>query len=198
MTYRERREARAASLREWAAGREAKAAAHFRAVHDLAERIPLGQPILVGHHSEAHARKDAARIDQGMRAGWEDSKTAQSMNSRAANIETALGRAIYSDDPDACERLRERIAGLEAQRDHIAAYNADCRRAAKTGGHGDPNLLKWDTPTGLFSIVGMVDDCEMARQLRPGWALPGYALRNLSGNIARLRGRLNMLEDLDR
>jgi len=58
MTTRERREARAARLREWADKREAKAQAGFQAVHDLADSIPMGQPILVGHHSEAHARRD--------------------------------------------------------------------------------------------------------------------------------------------
>ena len=39
--------------------------------------IPLGQPILVGHHSEKRARKDAERIENGMRKAvkaWETSK----------------------------------------------------------------------------------------------------------------------------
>jgi hypothetical protein len=29
------------------------------AVHRIADNIPFGQPILIGHHSERHARKDA-------------------------------------------------------------------------------------------------------------------------------------------
>jgi hypothetical protein len=35
-------------------------------VSAITDHIPLGQPILVGHHSEKHARKDAARIENGM------------------------------------------------------------------------------------------------------------------------------------
>ena len=37
------------------------------AVSAIADNIPLGQPILVGHHSERHARKDAEKIENGMR-----------------------------------------------------------------------------------------------------------------------------------
>ena len=37
------------------------------AVSRIADNIPLGQPILIGHHSERHARKDAERIENGMR-----------------------------------------------------------------------------------------------------------------------------------
>lgn len=71
MTYRERREARAEKLREWAAKRDAKSAAGFQAARTVADGIPLGQPILVGHHSEKRHRRDIARIDSGMRAGAE-------------------------------------------------------------------------------------------------------------------------------
>ncbi len=33
----------------------------------LAAMIPPGQPILVGHHSERRARRDAQRIENGMK-----------------------------------------------------------------------------------------------------------------------------------
>ena len=33
----------------------------------IADNIPFGQPILVGHDSECRARKDAQRIEDGMR-----------------------------------------------------------------------------------------------------------------------------------
>ena len=193
MATRERREARAARLREWADKREAKAQAGFQAVHDLADSIPMGQPILVGHHSEAHARRDQDRIHSGMRRAVDNQDTAKAMRQKAANIESAVDRAIYSDDPDAREQLERKIADLEAQRAAITAYNLDCRKAAKTGGHGDLSLLEWDTPSGLRSIARMVNDCATAGQLRPGWALPAYAASNLSGNIARLRKRLETL-----
>ena len=38
--------------------------AHMKPFH--ADNIPLGQPILIAHHSESHARKDAERSENGM------------------------------------------------------------------------------------------------------------------------------------
>jgi hypothetical protein len=62
MTYRERRQRRAARLREWAAGRAAKAEAAFDRATEIGDQIQLGQPVLVGDHSERRHRRDLARI----------------------------------------------------------------------------------------------------------------------------------------
>jgi len=52
---------------------------------------------------------------------------AAEMRSKAANIEAAAARSIYSDDPDAVEQLEARLAELEAKRDRIKAYNKSVR-----------------------------------------------------------------------
>jgi phage host-nuclease inhibitor protein Gam len=129
MTYRERRLARAERLREWSEKREAKANAAHDGVHAIADQIPFGQPILVGHHSERRARRDQARMESGMRAAIDHSDKAKSMSSRADNIEAAVERAIYDDDPDAVERLAAKVAELTAKRDAMKAANADYRKA---------------------------------------------------------------------
>ena len=69
MTRRERKERRLARRLEWAQSRDQKAATAFEGVRRIADNIPLGQPILVGHHSEKRARKDQARIEGGMAKG---------------------------------------------------------------------------------------------------------------------------------
>lgn len=54
--------------------KESKAAQ--QAVDNITHLIPMGQPILVGHHSQKHARKDAERISNGIRRSinkWETS-----------------------------------------------------------------------------------------------------------------------------
>ena len=114
-TYRERRERRAARREEWAEGREAKAGREFAQVKQTADAIPLGQPILVGHHSEKRARRDQKKIRRGVRRGLDHQKMAKRHRSRAAGIRDQLDRSIYSDDHDAAERLRERIAEREAE-----------------------------------------------------------------------------------
>jgi hypothetical protein len=89
MTYRERRAARAERLRSWADSREGKAQASYVAASEYIENVPLGQPILVGHHSERRARRDHARFNTSMRTSLGHTAKAEEMRSKAANIEAA-------------------------------------------------------------------------------------------------------------
>ena len=132
MTYRQRRLAKAERLRGWADKREQKAAIYRAAADQYIERVPFGQPILVGHHSEGRARRDKARFSANMQRSFDHRAKAYEMRSRADNIEAAADHAIYSDDPDAVERLERKLADLEAERGFIRAYNASCR-------NGEPN-----------------------------------------------------------
>jgi len=129
-TYRERRAAKAERLREWAGKREAKSEAAYEASHSATAGIPFGQPILVGHHSEGRHRRAIERSDNAMRRAVENSQKAESMRARADGIEAAADRAIYSDDPDAIERLAEQIETETARRDAMKAKNAEFRKAA--------------------------------------------------------------------
>jgi hypothetical protein len=78
------------------------------AVSRIADNIPLGQPILIGHHSERHARKDAERIENGMRKSVQMWQTAKYWEDRARG---ALRHAKYKELPGVRHR---RIKGLEA------------------------------------------------------------------------------------
>lgn len=185
MTYREQRRARAERLREWAGKREGKAQKAFDRAHDIADQIPLGQPILVGHHSERHARRDRDKIDNSMRAGVEHGRKAEQMNERADNIEAALDRSIYSDDPDAIEQLKARIAELEAERIRIKAFNASCRK-------GSPDLSLLDDRQKRDYLTTL--------KVSPGFLgkngqFPAYVLANLSGNITRNRKRVEEVRE---
>lgn len=66
-TREERAEDRARRFEGYSKKREAEAQSTAAAVDSLAKAIPFGQPILIGHHSERRARKDAERIENGMR-----------------------------------------------------------------------------------------------------------------------------------
>lgn len=184
MTHRERREARAERLRDWAGKRETKSAAAFETAHQVGEGIPFGQPILVGHHSEGRARKDQQRIENSMRAGVENMRTAERHSEKADNIERQLDASIYSDDEDAIERLEERLEGLEAERDRIKAYNASCRK-----GQPDVSLLDEGQRASLETVARF-----QSYALGKNGAMPTYALSNLSGNIKRNRDRLEQLK----
>lgn len=101
MTRRERLEARLDRRREWAVKVEHRATAAFEGVHRIADNIPLGQPILVGHHSERRHRRDIDRINAGMSRGVEEQNLAERHDSKAGGIERALDSSIFSDDSDA-------------------------------------------------------------------------------------------------
>ena len=105
-------------------------------------------------------------------------------SARADSIEAAAAHAIYSDDDDAIPRLRERIAGWEAERARIKAYNASCRKGAR-----NVELLDEKQQAELASSARVAP-----YQLRDNGAAPAYWSANLSGNIGRQRKRLEQLE----
>jgi hypothetical protein len=183
-TYRERREARAERLRDWADKRDTKADSAYAAAKATADMIPFGQPMLVGHHSYKSDANRRGRMSRNFERSFEHRDKADEMRSKAANIAAAAEHAIYSDDPDAVDRLRERIASLEAERDRIKRFNASCRK-----GNPDESIL--DTK--------QLADLNVTRRVTPyslgkGGSFPGYVLSNLSGNIKRNRDRLAQLE----
>lgn len=186
MTYRERREARAARRREWSEKRTQKAEAAREAAHAIADTIPMGQPILVGHHSEARARRDRDRIWNGIGKSVEHSEMAKRHEQAADTIESQLERSIYDDDPDAVERLRERIAVLEAQRERIKALNAALRRGKAATAD---DILRIGAEHGFSAgdLRGALDWLRFMDRV-------GVPLTNLTANIARNRERLVRLE----
>ncbi|KKL22828.1 hypothetical protein LCGC14_2431470, partial [marine sediment metagenome] len=79
-------------------------------VASIADNIPLGQPILVGHHSEKRARRDAQKIENGMRKAVNLWKTSKYWTARAAGVQR---HADYKALPNV---RRRRIKTLEAER----------------------------------------------------------------------------------
>jgi hypothetical protein len=152
-------------------------------VHELASMIPLGQPILVGHHSQRRAERDRERIERGTWRTIEHTDKARAFRQRAANIDAAAARAVYSDDPDAVAKLRARLAELESERTANKAYNAAARK-----GTADPSTL----PNKLARELDAALRAWGASQCPQG-QFPGYVLRNLSANIARNKRRLTSL-----
>ena len=184
-TYRERREAKADRLREWADKRDAKAGERQAAADQTAGMIPFGQPILVGHHSERGDRNRRDRMRGNYDKAGEHRGKAADFRRRANGIDAAADRAVYSDDTDAVERLTTRIAEREAERDRIKAFNAEVRKS----GHLDLDLLDAKQQADYVSLVKVA-----AYQLGKGGAFPGYVLSNLGAVIRKDKGRLTTLE----
>ena len=121
----DRAEQRAERFADYSESRAADSDAAHKAVAQICDGIPMGQPILIGHHSERHARKDAEKIENGMRRAvkmWEQTEYWQY---RAAG---AVSAAKYKERPDVRAR---RIKGLEADLRKQQRYIADAETFVK-------------------------------------------------------------------
>src|SRR5882757_1787919 len=65
-TLVDRAEERSERFEQYSDNRMADAERARKTVAAIADNIPFGQPILVGHHSEKHARRNAKKIENGM------------------------------------------------------------------------------------------------------------------------------------
>lgn len=104
----ERAVERADRFDDYSSKRADEAEGAREAVSRIADGIPFGQPILVGHHSERHARRDAEKIENGMRRAVKLWETSQYWQDRAKG---AIRHAKYKERPDVRAR---RIKGIEA------------------------------------------------------------------------------------
>ncbi len=179
--YEEKLEAKRERL-ENAAERAAKTADALREREaQIARCIPMGQPILVGHHSERRHRRDLKRMDQLTRKAIEAREVAATLERRAGNVGSG---GISSDDPAAVLKLKEKLAKLEAKQEQMKTANAAIRKNAKLGKEAQiAALAKLGLPAQLLEP----DFCG-----RIGFAQ--YELTNNNGNIKRVRDRIAHLE----
>lgn len=190
MTTREKLENRITRREKWAESRREAASVAFSSARETASNIPLGQPVLVGHHSESKMRNLYNGIARKMDAGCESTKKANLHESKAAGIREQLDRCIFSDDPDAVEAIQARIAELEAKQEVMKTANKICRNKKTT---------EEEKSEALRELFGKISDESIREMLHPTYSyekpgFPAYALANNSGNIARLKKRIIEVE----
>ena len=182
--FEERRLSRVERLRERASAKERESAARIGAADRVARMIPMGQPVLVGHHSERRHRRDLARIRANYGKGVELANEARSLKSRASAAAGNL--AISSDDPNAQERIQAKIDRLKAERDGGKRANKLIRSAKGDMNRARELLAKEFAPA------------DVEKLLRPDFAdrmgVPAYRLTNIGAEIRRLEKRLAALD----
>lgn len=179
-SYEQKRAARIERLRARANKRRSEASAAHAGAECIASAIPMGQPILIGHHSEKRHRRDLDRIDRGYRKARAAEQEAAELDRRAGAAED--NRAISSDDPEAPNKLKARIVQLEAKREKYKAIN----RAIKAN---DPQaaLAKLGLSERTAELLLKPDACGDI-------GIAPYQLSNLGANLRRLKARLGELE----
>lgn len=113
---------RAERFENYSESRASDAHAARAAVEAISQHIPFGQPILVGHHSERRARKDAEKIENNMRRAVNMWETSEYWERRAAG---ALHHAKYKELPAVRAR---RIKGLESDHRKQVKYREEAQK----------------------------------------------------------------------
>jgi len=191
--YEEKQAARKERLLERAEKAEQRAADADRQARARADHIPMGQPILVGHHSERRHRRDLERIQRGHEKAHEERTKAEELRRRAE----AVGRGgISSDDPSAVAKLEAKLSKLEERRERMKGLNAAWRKAGKPAPDAAEAWEPVREATGIAAEDLQRVRLEMARfgALRDT-PYPAYSLRNLGAEIRRVRSRIDELRD---
>ena len=149
MTLAERAEMKAERLEGLAHKRAAEAGAYQRRASEISERFAMGQPILVGHHSERKARKDAEKMKAAASKATAAHDAVGYWLYRADGVER---HANYKNDPRTRARriktlladLRSFQRDLNAMRKRLAMWKActttELIKAMLGSAHGGINL----------------------------------------------------------
>lgn len=157
----------------------------FGRAHQIGDMIPMGQPILVGHHSEGRHRRDLARIDTNMRAGIDAQQQAESEAERARS---SAARAAMQTDPRAAAR---RLARSEAELRKVE------RRINGTGKqiHGEDTPASGDYRTRLEARARelrdeIAHDRSIAGELVAEGSAAKFGKHNVKpGDVVKVGGR---------
>lgn len=191
MTRRERMERRLEKREAWAGSAAKESDRRFDTARQIADSIPLGQPILVGHHSEKRHRRDVDRMASNMTRACEAQERAKHHTAVAGTLADRLETNIFSDDADAIEALEARIREREAEAERCKAINAALRREMKKG---DGWLARVDAALALTDA----EKRAMENNVKFDWThapmFPGYHLTNLRGRITADRERIKTIQ----
>lgn len=126
MSYAERKEARINRLHDRASKKGKEGNALINESCSMTKCIPMGQPILVGHHSERGHRKLLERSNNKMRKGCEALDYSDELERRAEAAEN--NNAIMSDDPEAIRKIKEKMQLIEVAQEKTKKVNVILRK----------------------------------------------------------------------
>lgn len=177
--FEERKQKRIEYAKAQAEKNEKKADTLYNTAREMGSHIPFGQPILVGHHSERADRNYRQKINNTFEKSFEASNKVSYYKDKANAIEN--NNAIFSDDPNAVEKLRTKIEKLEKHQLFMKDTNKYIRKKDKD------SFLKLEEATEKVWNHLNTPDCF------GGLGFASYELTNNNANIKRLKVRLAQL-----
>ena len=182
--YEAKRNARYERLLDAADKANQEGQSTWDAAQKMASIIPMGQPILIGHYSEKGDRNYRERIDNKRRKGYDLIQKSHELRNRANGM--INNNAIFSDDPDASEKLDNKVEKLEEKQAYYKAINK---------AHTD--YLK--NPASLDKCDLSDGDKNMIRNFKPEYSwqphpIAPYQFTNLSATIRTAKKRAEIVE----
>lgn len=166
-----------------------KANAHSAALatrsNQMADCIPFGQPILIGHHSEKRDRNFRAKIHTIMGKSVQEMKKAEYYGNKAASVGTG---GISSDDPNATDKLQAKLEALQEAQERMKTANKLIKKVAG-----------YDTRLAGLVNLGFSEKVAL-EALNPKYSsigFAGYSLQNNNAEINRLKKRIAELQALE-
>ena len=180
--YEERRERKINAFNQRAIKSSVIANQEINMAHDMGSVIPLGQPILIGHHSEKKHRAHIKKIDAAYRRASEAEEKAAYYQDRAEAAENNL--SISGDDAEAANRYKTKLGQLEAAQEQMKAVNK-----------------AWKQGKEALHLLGLSNlDIEKLKSKMPSYEkkpYPTWALSNNSAEIRRVKQKIEELKRLD-
>ena len=129
--YKEKQESKFYRFSELSEKANKESKASYERSNSIVSGIPMGQPILVGHHSEKRHRNDLKRSWNAMNKSVELQKKSEYYADKANA--TQNNNTISSDNPEAVDLLKEKLSKLESQREKIKELNKQARKEKREG-----------------------------------------------------------------
>ena len=156
-SYKERQQAKRERLEE----RARRTRQHAEALHkdgwERLQQISVGQPILVGHHSEKSDRAYRGRAVGKIEKSFKLSNYADELESRAEAVGTG---GISSDDPEAVQKLEAKL--LEKQDAH--ALMVEKNKEARSLGQPRP-FMAYQLSNSNINIRSIKQRIEQLRAM---------------------------------
>lgn len=211
--YDEMREAKKDRMEARAEKTHKDATELFETAHKMADVIPFGQPILIGHHSEKADRNYRKRISNKMDKACETFNKAKYYDDKLKGMED--NTAISRDDPEAIPKLKAKLEKIELNIQQIKDHNKACKNNIylrlydyNDGIHISNNTtyktyavikdkkIEWKTKIIPKEIKAKIENYaktgKMIQEKIPEnkQVLEAYHLQNLSSNKRRIKDRI--------
>ena len=185
--YEQKQEARRERYQNLSDKADNDSTAYYNRSHDEAQLVPLGQPILVGHHSEGRMRAHYNRVGRLMDKSCESAKKSEYYQQKAASVGSG---GISSDDPEAIQKLKHKIERAEDCQANMKAANKIIKSKKMTLDEKTAKLVEMGYTETKAITLHHPDFCG-----RIGFA--SYMLTNNNANIRRMKQRLESLQAVE-